>query len=233
MKGKIKVTVLTAMVVISGLYCSAQQPGPVPPPPPPAGPAMTPPPKVNPLEQLTTLTGTVLTYDANDRFEYDGMDLREKDQNVMVKFPAHLGRQLFSAAPKGSTVTVSGTLDETLEGKVFRLYSLKADGKTITETAPAMPETPPAEELKDFSGTVSAVRRDRNGRVNGIVLNKNLVVMLPPPAVDQLSAYLKDGVTLSGTGIVHGVPEGVVIAGNMKLTDARTLSIDGKTYLIR
>ncbi|WDF56133.1 hypothetical protein [Mucilaginibacter sp. KACC 22063] len=244
MKNGLKFLTLTAAVLLTAYHVNAQPPvngqPPVAPPPPPAAPAPQPglapslpgAPGPQAVQALTNISGRIVEYSVNDRYEYDGFALRTADKTVAVKFPAHLGSQLMKAAAKGSQVYVSGTYDETPEGTAFRLYSLKAGGNTITDTAPPVDQTPPVEQIRNFAGTISDLNHDQRGMINGVVLNSKTFVSLPPPAVKQLAGYLKVGTSLSGTGIQRPVPSGVVVAKSYDLTDARTLSIAGQTYLI-
>lgn len=236
MKNLMKRSALVALVLLSALCSQAQQPGLTPPPPPaPAGPGAPGPGPMRPagLAQLTTINGKVVDYVANDRYEYDGFSLQTSDKTVIVKFPARLAAQLMKTAEKGSSVTVSGAMDDGPDGSTFRLYSLKAGSNTVTDTPPAGEQTPPAETFKNFSGTISDLNHDQKGMINGVILNGKTLVSLPPPAIEQLASYLKTGTELSGSGVQRALPEGVVLAKQLDLTDARTLSIGGQTYLIR
>jgi hypothetical protein len=239
MKNGLKRSALVAAVLLSALWCRAQQPGMNPAPPPPApvngAPGNPPPPGLRPagLTQLVTVSGKVIKYVANDRYEYDGITLQNNEKTMNVKFPAHLGAQLMKAAPKGSELTLSGTYDNSPEGAFFRFYSLKNGDSVITDTPPPIDQAPPAKQFKNFSGTISGLNHDQSGVTNGVIINGKMLISLPPPAVQQLAVYLKTGEKISGTGVQRIPPSGVVTAGNLEFTDARTLSISGQTYLIR
>jgi len=238
MKNGFKKTALIAAVLLSALWCRAQQPGELPPPqfPPARVSGNSAPPHIpGPagLTQLVSLEGRITNYTANDRYEYDTFALSTGDKTITVKFPAPLAAELMKAAPKGASATISGNYDESPEGTIFRMYSLKKGSNVITDAPLPVDMTPPADKMQDFSGTISDINHDPRGMINSVILNGKTIVSLPPPAVEQLAQYLKTGVSLSGTGIQRAVPQGVVTAKNMNFTDARTLSIRGQTYLIR
>ncbi|PLW89923.1 hypothetical protein [Mucilaginibacter sp.] len=136
------------------------------------------------------------------------------------------------AAPKGNAISVNGTYDVTPEGTAFRLFSLKAGSNTITDNAPPVDQNPQGEQVRNFSGTISELNHDPRGTINGVVLGSKTLVSLPPAAVEQLAGYLKIGAQISGTGIKRPVPSGVVTSKNVDVTDARTLSVSGQTYLV-
>ncbi len=237
MKNASKILTLTAVVVLSAIEVNAQQNLPAPPPPRPMegpGPGKDrPAPPQQALKALTSISGKVVEYNANDRYEYDGLTLRSSEKNIAVKFPPHLAAQLMKAAAKGAEVSINGVYDETPDGPAFRLYSVKAGSTTITDTPPAVEQTPPVEKTANFSGSISDLNHDQRGMINGIVLNSKTFIALPPPAIEQLGTSLKVGTQLSGTGVQRPTHPGVVLAKNIEVTDARTLSIAGQTYLVR
>ncbi|ASZ12111.1 hypothetical protein CK934_14650 [Chitinophaga sp. MD30] len=222
------------------MWCKAQQINGTPPPPAPGNElagtlSHRPPGRPAPLAQLTTVSGTIVEYIANDRHEFDAFRLQTGGKNLIVKFPPHLGAQLMKMAGKGNTVTVEGTLDTKpdVDSDVFSFYSLKSGGNLIIDTPAPLMQPPGSEQLINFSGKISDLNHNHRGMISGIVLNGKMVVSLPPPAVEQLAQYLKINTELAGTGIKRPVPAGVVVENNMGLLDARTLSIGGQTYLVR
>jgi len=242
MKIEMKKSAMTIAVLLSAVSCFAQAPTATPPPPPAAingpmpGPGRMqedPNEPSTPLIQLYSISGKVVCYLANERREYDGFTLQTSNGLITVKYPADLGQQLMKTSPKGSVITVNGSYDNTPDGQLFRFYSVKVGDNFITDTPPPVDQNPPAEQVKSFAGKISELNHDQRGMINGIVLNGNTLVALPPPAVEQLAPYLKTGTEIAGTGVKRNLPAGVVTEGNLDFTDARTLSIGGQTYLIR
>lgn len=230
MKSTIKTTVM-ALLLAGAAVCQAQpgQPGPNGKKEAPRGMRERRP----SIEPLSALSGKIIAYNTNERYEYDGFTLQTADKTVTVKFPPQMGEQLMKSASKGAQVTVNGTSETTPEGELFRLYSLKSGDKTIVEAPVSGNEAPPANVLKDFSGTISELSHDRRGMVNGFVLDGKLLVELPPQAVEQLMSSLKTGTAISGSALQGTKPQGVVTAQNMQTARARTINLAGQTYLVR
>ncbi|MDP9080316.1 MAG: hypothetical protein M3O71_23060 [Bacteroidota bacterium] len=252
MKISFKATAIIACIVFTGLWSCAQVP-PAGTPPPPQAPvnraALIPPPPLGPgqpqpapagpqanrgLQQLTAINGKVAGYLTNDRYEYDGLTLQNGSTSVTVRFPAHLGAELMKAAQKGSTLTVNGFYESSSLGtNEFHLVNAKAGGTVITNLPAVLTATPQAEEQKSFSGAITDLRRSRDGVLNGVVLDKNQVIELPPPAAEQLQGLLKSGEQISGTGIKITPQAGVVMAQNLQQVRPQTLTVNGQTYLVR
>lgn len=238
MRNTVRNTML-ACLLAGAACCQAQPVHPLPPQPPVPGMCPNPPqppgvpPGTRKLEALTSLSGKLTAYEANDHYEYDAFVLQTAEKNVSVKFPAHLAEQLMKAAAKGAQLTVNGTADWTPEGEVFHLYSVKVGDKVITDTPPAIAETPQADVLSDFKGVITGLNHDRRGMVNGVIIDSKLFVAFPPQAVEQLMGSLKTGKSISGSSVQHARPTGVVTAQNMQVSQARTVTIDDQTYLVR
>ena len=239
MKTVLKAGLLLASMLWIGVQSFAQ----VSPPPPPGGPqGMTPPPPGGPgrrgpgrpLQQLTTVSGTLAGYLNNDRYEYDGFMLQNSGQTVTVRFPAHLGEQVMRVAKKGAAVTVQGFYETSPEGaNEFHLVSLQSGGATMTDIPPIPPATPPVEQPENFAGTISDLRKNREGMMDGIILGSNKVVDLPPATAEQLTALLRPGESVSGSGVRVVRPVGVVTVRATETIRPQTLTVNGQTYLVR
>lgn len=240
MKNQLKKTGIAVLSILAAhagfgqITYPATQPmamkAPLPPPPHGAHDRLRP---ENTIVALSAVSGKVLAYTTNDHYEYDGFTLQTSEKTILVKFPAHLGEQVMKSATKGASVTINGTLESSSEGERFQMYSLKAGDKTIMDTAPTGTEALQADVQKDFSGKITELSHDARGMINGFIIDGKTLVELPPPAVEQLIGYLKTGMTLSGTVMQHGKRPGVITVQNMEVARARTLTIDGQTYLVR
>lgn len=237
MKSELKKITVAVAITLCATAGYAQQPGQLlpPPPAPPHRPGMAPAPPVRPgaVTQLTTLDGKILEYTTNDRREYDGFTFQSSGSTLAIRFPAHLAAQLLKVAPAGSSVSLGGAQDETPEGPIFHLYSLRKGETVVSDNVPAALPDPATERTKDFKGNITELSHDRRGMINGLILSGKMLINLPPAAVGQLSQYLKPGISLSGTGVQRAKPAGVVTADNLDTVDARTLSVSGNTYLVR
>ena len=240
MKNSFKQTAIATCLVLTGLWSCAQVP-PSPTPPGAPAPGLMPPPPPGPvgapgarLQQLMPVSGKITAYLANDRYEYDGFTLQGTDQTVTVKFPAHLGEQLMKTVKPGTAVTVNGYYETSpLGANEFHLVNVQAGTTLITDAPPVAPVTPPAEEMKTISGTISDFRRGPDGSINGVLLSGKEVVDLPPAAAQQLQTLLTTGQKLSVTGIKATPPQGVVVAENRQLIRPQTITISGQTYMVR
>lgn len=245
MKGIVKMAVVLFCAALPTIYACSQI---VPPPPPggpggpggpgpgaaPRGPVAPGGPGERGIQQLVTVQGSVEAYVANDRNEYDGFTLRNSGQTVNVRFAAQMGSRLRDAAKAGSAVSVQGFYETTPEGmNVLHLVAITAGGKVLYDSPPAEPATLPVVSIQSFSGTISELRRDRQGMATGIVLSGNRVIELAPGVYDQLQGYLKAGTAISGSGSPVTPPAGVVMAQNIQMIHPQTLTIDGQTYMVR
>lgn len=246
MKNQSKKMSLLAFMLVTGSFVYAQNPanppapGPMSPPPPALGGPAKPMPPRGPkdlnasLRKLTTITGKVVAYTANDRNMYDGFTLDNNGKTIAVRFPGHLGAQLMHDAQKGQTITVNGFTDTDPQGKSsFRMVSATANGSQIVDLPPAPPIVTAAPKLKNYESTINQFRKDREGRTTGVILNSKEIIELPPHVTEQLQGLLKTGEKIAVTGFEVNPPAGVVMAGNNTLINAQTIAINGQTYLVR
>ncbi|MDU0370649.1 hypothetical protein ACFPAF_09620 [Hymenobacter endophyticus] len=206
------------------------------PPPPPGGPGHKPgrpaPPAV---QELSDFSGTLTQYVAtNDEQIVDGFVLNTGSATDTVRLPRHAAQQLMAAAKAGSRVTVNGYRHTGPDGRAaLHMVSLTAGGQTIKPTPPTPSATPPTEASTTVKGTVSSLRKDREGRVNGLILNDQTIVRVPPHAAEQLSAKLRTGATIEATGYLHTPRTGEVALRPVRSLRAETLTLDGVRFLLR
>lgn len=235
MKCFIKTTLVAFCLALPTLYAFSQ---PLAPPvgPPiagPAGPGRNLPPAGRSIQRLVTIQGTVNAYTASDSNIYDGLTLLANGQLSTIRFAPHLAASLMAAAKPGTALTLQGFYQTTPEGgNVVHLVSATAGSQTLYDGPPAPPANPSAETIQSFNGTITDLRRDRQGTPTGILLSGSRIVELTPGVYDQLQAYLKPGTTVSGSGSRQLPPPGVVLAQNIPTIHPHTLTVNGQTYMV-
>ncbi len=253
MKRIIKTTLALLCVALPTMYACSQAPPPpagppiagpagpgrIPAPPPggpggPGGPGSPDGPQARPIQQLVTVQGTLIAYTASDSNAYDGLTLQNNGQTQTIRFAPHLAAQLMAAAKAGTILSVQGFYETTPEGlNVIHLVNATASNQTIYDGPPPATANPPAETIQPFNGTITELRRDRQGTPSGVVLSGNRIIELLPGVYDQLQAFLKPGAPISGSGSRLTPPPGVVLTQNTPTIHPQTLTLNGQTYMVR
>jgi hypothetical protein len=232
---------MLCMALFAGAMVNGQVPpsGPGGPPPPPAPGALAPGPggpgaPGAALQPVAAFQGRVTRLSANDDYVYDGFYLQTSEDSMLVKFPVHLGAQITSLVKVGGTVTVNGTLENPpLGGKEVRMVSLSIKGQTIYDSPPAAPATPPADNFVNGNGKVVGTQMDREGRMNGLLLDNRTILRIPPGTAGQLAGLAKDGSQVGYSGMQKTPQAGEVAAGDIKIVHCNTISINGQQFLVR
>ncbi|MFD2286926.1 hypothetical protein GJU39_09260 [Pedobacter petrophilus] len=250
MKKRNKKAWLTAILLTGAIVIQAQElPKPEPAiggpekqlkeePRPPRGEAPGPDigrPEEQQLIKLADINGTVIRPVANDRFEYNGLLIKTATGEVTVMFPPHSGEQILSIAKNGKMVSIRGEAFTDPKGmKAFRMASLSTSGKTTISDRP--PLAPPLAENpleKSFSAGIKALNYGPENNVIGFTLTSGERVSIAPHIAQQLSSQLKANEKVTVTGIEEPKRAGVVYSQNTTFIKARTLRLNGQTYLIR
>jgi len=215
-----KIAAIVILMTAAGVNAQA----PVPPKGPDPGMEK---PKPGPLKELTTISGTVSKMSTNDDFVYDGFYLNGSGGPVLVKFPPHLGSQIKAMA---GPVSVKGFEEVAPDGeKTFRMKSIMANGKTLEDTPPAVPQTPPQETSATGNGTITELQKNKEGNTVGIFVDDTLLKM-PPHVFEKLGTSLVKGAKISFTGAKKPENSGEVAERKFNIVRARTISINGKEY---
>ncbi|GAB4041102.1 hypothetical protein GCM10028809_67410 [Spirosoma gilvum] len=187
------------------------------------------------LTSLTTVSGTVGQWITNDDSVLDGFTIGTGSAATTVKFPSHLGKQIQQAVKPGTSVSVTGYSDTTPKGEtIFLLNSLTAGKTTVTHTPPTRPTTPPQPPaLTTATGKIADYRLDREGRVNGLVLDDKTIVTIPPHVAYQLTNLAKKGNTVTVQGYPKSLHDGQVQLEKLNILRASVLTINGQQYLVR
>lgn len=183
------------------------------------------------IREISTVTGKVSRMAVNDDFIYDGFYMTSNGESLLVKFPPHLGSQITALAKNGSSVSVKGVSDIAPDGeKTFRMNSLTADGKTVEDVKPGVPQTPPQEVSVSESGTITQLQKNKEGNaVVGIFIG-NTILKMPPHIYQQLGQSLVNGAKVSFTGFKKPENSGEVAEKKYTIVHARTISVNGKEY---
>ncbi len=190
------------------------------------------PPRGEAVQPLTVYTGKVLSFVPNEENSYDALLLETNGVPTTVKFPKHLGKQVMGAAKTGNTIHVNGFLDYTPLGQPeIHMVSLTSGNQTVYDIK--MPKEPPVEQFTTVEGKVSDFARNKEGQINGVVINGNTILRFPKHSAYQLAGRIKNGDLLKSTGYVKPDDEGVVYATPTKVVRAETLVLNGTSYLIR
>lgn len=228
-KSLIAALITTATIATTA---SAQPPipnanGMQPPPPPPAPPA-------GQLQQVSQFKGNIVKMNTNDDYVYDGCYIVNTGDSLLVKFPPHLGAQIVPLVQNGASVTISGIIDSPPFGvKEIRMVSLTANGKTVYDTPPATPPVPGNETFVNGGGKITAIQRDPAGNANGCLLDNNIILRMPPFAMNQLSNAVQNGATVSYTGTKKQAQPGEVTSGNYTIVHCSTITVNGQQYLVQ
>ncbi|MFD2570594.1 hypothetical protein ACFSUS_08120 [Spirosoma soli] len=191
-------------------------------------------PKPGALIPLTTITGAVQQLSTNDDFVFDGFMLNAGSGIVTVKFPPHLGQQIQKLVKTGTTVSVTGTAETSPRGEsTFHMNSLTAGKTTVLDAPPTEPVTPPVETLTNVSGKITDYRVDREGRVNGFVLDDKTVIRVPGHAAYQLTNLATKGTSISVQGYPKTIRNGQVQLEKVNIVRASVVTINGQQYLVR
>ncbi|MDJ1467806.1 hypothetical protein [Xanthocytophaga flava] len=184
------------------------------------------------LRVLSEYKGTLVDFTYNEEKAYNGFTLSSEGKNTEVRFAPHLAKEIMSAAKKGGNVTIIGFKRSGKDGaEVIVLNSITSGSKTVYEHRPER-DGRPKEEFTKADGKITALAKDKEGRVNGVYLDKSLVRFAPHVAF-QLGDKLSVGKAIAITGYVRGNREGEVFVENTKVVMAQTLAVDGTTYAVR
>ncbi|TLV01448.1 hypothetical protein [Dyadobacter luticola] len=182
------------------------------------------------LQPVNAYQGKVVKLQYNDDFTFDGFYILNSIDSVLVKFPAHLGKQVMSAAKVGSNVNFTGTMEATPFGaSEVRLVSL--NDKMLNDSPQT--ELPPAEKFVDGKAKVASLQKGRDGMVTGLILDNKTLLKLPPHVMAQMGNSLQPGSAIVYSGNQKSVNAGEISLDNYVIVRPNTLTINGQQYLVR
>jgi hypothetical protein len=223
---KLIMSVLMLTTIIAITY--AQPPAPPQPGAPPA------PRGREQLQQVTAFNGNAKGLVANDDYVYDGFYMQAGQDSLLVKFPPHLGTQIANAVKSGKQITVNGTLEyPPFCGKEVRMVSVIINGQTIYDAPPANSPTPPADNFVRSNGKITGTQTDREGKVNGLIIDNKTILRVPPHIAYQLTDIAKNGSAVEYSGMQKQPATGEILSNDFKIVRCNTISINGQQYLIQ
>ena len=228
-------TPLLLAIVATGSTLNAQPPvGPGKPGPAPFGAHR--PVQASGMISLTTLSGTVQKFTANDEFILNGFTLQTGAKTIIVQFPSHLGQAIQKASKLNDEVTVTGVSDITPEGEaIFRMVGL-TNGKNVVTDGP--PSSSPVLAIVSptpitAKGKVVDYLLNKQGQVNGLLLSDQTLVKVPPHAVGQLITIAPKETNISVEGYVRPVGEGQVRLQQQTIVEASLITVNGQSFWVR
>jgi len=136
--------------------------------------------------------------------------------NTLVTFPPHVGAALSSTLSPDESVEVTGYASSTASGmQRIELVTLNAGGKTLSVPQPG--------QFTSYtgSGKVIQLNYNREGDVDGFLLDNGVFAKTPPPATASLASTVAVGSQVSISGYSHQTMNGRTVV------DAQ--SINGQT----
>ncbi len=189
-------------------------------------------PKDKGLEQLTTVSGTVVEWTYNDDFVYDGLNLlSENNRRYFVKFPPHLGEQMMSV---GKVLTVNGVLKYNREGEEeLKLMDATGNGKTIYDQKPQPRAIPVQETFVNDNSEIAEVQINKHGDACGYIMKNGTILKIPPHVARQLMEMVKPGDMIGYTGVLKRLKEGHVQSQDYQIVRCQTISVNGTQYVVK
>ncbi len=186
------------------------------------------------LQQVSVFTGKVGEWVNNDNYVYDGFYLQTGSEKLLVKFPPHMGRQLLAVLKNGSNINVNGVqVFSPMGEKEIRMISVTSGGQIINDAPPVEPITPLVEELITSSSRIKELQKNKQGEVNGFILDNMVILRLPPHVAMQLSQLAVPNASISYTGIKKSIHNGEATAANYTIIHCNTITINNTQYLTR
>jgi hypothetical protein len=138
--------------------------------------------------------------------------------NTLVTFPPHVGWALTSTVRPGETVQVTGLASATRTGmQRIDAQTLNVAGKTLALPQPGQ-FTP-----YDGSGKVTQLNYNREGDVDGFLLDNGVFAKIPPPAGASLSSVVEVGQHVSVAGYSHQALNGRTVV-DVQLINGQALA---------
>ena len=152
--------------------------------------------------QTTVVQGAVTQYLMNPDGFVDGLLLAN---NVLVRFPPHLGQVLAATVRPQDVVRVEGAFESpgTLHAtSIIDLQNQRAVGDAPPSRQHPRPPPPGSINRRPLSvqGTIRVLTRARHGGLDGAVLSDGTIIHFPPHAESPFTASLHEGNPLAATG---------------------------------
>lgn len=163
------------------------------------------------VEEPISTDGAIQRFLTNPEGDVDGLVL---SQDVVVRTPPHLGKQLVSIVHAGDRVQIEGMRTHGGDISVTRIVNMRS-GQQLTDAPPtangprSLPRMPGAGLVRlAATGAVVLVTTTPRGEPDGVLLDDGMLVKVTPPAAQSLHALLKPGARIAATGYGTRTPYG-------------------------
>lgn len=125
------------------------------------------------------------------------------NRNTLVTFPPHIAAALASVLNPGENVQVTGYASATTTGmQRMEMVTLNSGGKTFTVPQPGQ------FTAYNGAGRVTQLNYDREGDVDGFLLDNGVFAKTPPPVSASLASTVSVGSEVSISGYSHQAMNG-------------------------
>jgi hypothetical protein len=158
--------------------------------------AQGPPPPAPPMSNnYTSVSGSISQLNYGPEMEVTSFLL---NGNTLVTFPPHVGWTLNSTLKAGENVQVNGYGGATANGmQRIELQTISVGGRTLSVPQPGQFTS------YNTSGKVTQLNYNREGDVDGFLLDSGVFAKTPPPFSTGLSSMVSVGSQVSVTGFSH------------------------------
>lgn len=175
--------------------------------------AQGPPPPPAISESNTSVSGAISQLNYGPEMEVTSFLV---NQNTLVTFPPHVGVAIGAVLKPGENVHVTGYGSTATSGmQRIELTTLNAEGRTFSVQRPGQFTS------YNGSGTVTQLNYNREGDVDGFLLNNNVYVKAPPPFSATLSSLISVGSQVSISGYSHQAMNGWTIVDVQSINGQR------------
>jgi hypothetical protein len=180
--------------------------------------AQAPPPLPVDSGALTSVSGSISQLNYGPEMEVTSFLV---NKNTLVTFPPHVGWMVSSAFKVGETVQVGGYGSTRPTGMSrIDLVTLTVAGRTFSVSQPGQFTS------YNGSGTVTQLNYNREGEVDGFVLNNGVFAKTPPPFSRTLTSMVTVGSQVSVTGYSHQAMNGWTVV-DVQSINGQTIAVAG------
>lgn len=116
--------------------------------------------------------------------------------------------------------------------KEVRMINLTSGSNTITDTT-TPPAMPPVETYITGKGKITQLQTNREGMVNGLVVDNKTILRVPPPVAIQLNTIAQKNASIAYTGMKKASNRGEVSAADYTIVNCKTIMVNGQQYIVQ
>ena len=187
-------------------------------------------------EQLETIQGNITDWEANNDWIYHAFILKSNQrENILVKFPPHLGSDIQALGEHD--LKVSGYLRTDKEGKRFLHLLSISNGdsevnRNIGDRKKGRPHKKEPISVKS-SGKIEKILYNDNRIPTAYLLNNGTILKMPPHIFNQLNNIVKIGTDIEYEGLERRINRGELQSDKKIVVHARAIEINGTRYFIK